>query len=136
MNAGELMLRHARVDERVQHLTGEIGKLEAALASNPRLEQARARLEEARASEREVALRLRASEREVEGHRTKMRDRDRELIALRYGADLTARQIAELQGAKTNAIEVALHRALTRLRGQYEDSGEEQGGVRKSQVRR
>src|SRR5437588_10067205 len=66
----------------------------------------------------------------------RLEERDRELIALRYGADLTARQIAELQGAKTNAIEVALHRALTRLRGQYEDSGEEQGGVRKSQVRR
>jgi RNA polymerase sigma-70 factor (ECF subfamily) len=43
-------------------------------------------------------------------------ERDRELIALRYGADLTARQIAELQGARTNAIEVALHRALGRLR--------------------
>lgn len=44
-------------------------------------------------------------------------ERDRELIALRYGADLTARQIAELLGARTNAIEVALHRALGRLRG-------------------
>jgi RNA polymerase sigma factor (sigma-70 family) len=44
-------------------------------------------------------------------------DRDRELIALRYGADLTARQIAEVLGARTNAIEVALHRALGRLRG-------------------
>jgi RNA polymerase sigma factor (sigma-70 family) len=44
-------------------------------------------------------------------------ERDRELIALRYGADLTARQIAELLGVRTNAIEVALHRALGRLRG-------------------
>jgi RNA polymerase sigma factor (sigma-70 family) len=44
-------------------------------------------------------------------------ERDRELVALRYGADLTARQIAELLGARTNAIEVALHRALARLRG-------------------
>jgi RNA polymerase sigma-70 factor (ECF subfamily) len=44
-------------------------------------------------------------------------ERDRELIALRYGADLTARQIAELLEARTNAIEVALHRALGRLRG-------------------
>jgi RNA polymerase sigma-70 factor (ECF subfamily) len=43
-------------------------------------------------------------------------ERDRELIALRYGSDLTARQIAELLGARTNAIEVALHRALGRLR--------------------
>ena len=44
-------------------------------------------------------------------------ERDRELVALRYGADLTARQIAELLGARTNAIEVALHRELARLRG-------------------
>jgi RNA polymerase sigma factor (sigma-70 family) len=42
--------------------------------------------------------------------------RDRELIALRYGADLTAPQIAELLELKTNAVEVALHRALRRLR--------------------
>lgn len=44
-------------------------------------------------------------------------ERDRELVALRYGADLTARQIAELLGLRTNAVEVALHRALGRLRG-------------------
>jgi RNA polymerase sigma-70 factor (ECF subfamily) len=44
--------------------------------------------------------------------------RDRELLSLRYGADLTARQIGELLGLKTNAVEVALHRALGRLRAE------------------
>jgi RNA polymerase sigma factor (sigma-70 family) len=43
-------------------------------------------------------------------------EREQELIALRYGADLTARQIGEIVGAETNAVEVALHRALGRLR--------------------
>jgi RNA polymerase sigma-70 factor (ECF subfamily) len=43
-------------------------------------------------------------------------ERDRELIAFRYGADLTARQIAELTGERANTVEVALHRALARLR--------------------
>ncbi len=43
-------------------------------------------------------------------------ERDRELVALRYGADLTARQIADLLDLRTNAVEVALHRALARLR--------------------
>ncbi|MGZ8695166.1 MAG: sigma-70 family RNA polymerase sigma factor [Gaiellaceae bacterium] len=43
-------------------------------------------------------------------------ERDRELIALRYGADLKVREIAELVGERTNTIEVALHRALARLR--------------------
>jgi len=42
--------------------------------------------------------------------------RSRELVALRYGADLTARQIAELLGERTNTIEVALHRIHARLR--------------------
>jgi RNA polymerase sigma-70 factor, ECF subfamily len=42
--------------------------------------------------------------------------RDRELLALRYGADLTAAQIAQLLDMQTNATEVALHRALARLR--------------------
>jgi RNA polymerase sigma factor (sigma-70 family) len=63
-----------------------------------------------------------------------LEERDRDLIALRYGADLTARQIAELQGAKTNAIEVALHRALARLRTHLE--GSEPAPVRKSQAGR
>jgi RNA polymerase sigma-70 factor (ECF subfamily) len=43
-------------------------------------------------------------------------DRDRELIALRYGGELTAAEIAGIMNAQTNAIEVALHRALGRLR--------------------
>ena len=46
----------------------------------------------------------------------KLSGRDRELIALRYGADLSAREIARLTGTKTNAVEVALHRAVKRLR--------------------
>ena len=40
---------------------------------------------------------------------------DRELVALRYGADLTAREIAEALGMQTNAVEVALHRVRKRL---------------------
>jgi len=44
----------------------------------------------------------------------------RELIALRFGADLSARQIAELTGKKTHAVEVALQRTLERLRSLLE----------------
>jgi RNA polymerase sigma factor (sigma-70 family) len=51
-------------------------------------------------------------------------ERDRDLVALRYGADLTARQIAELLELKTNAVEVALHRALGRLRALLEEEPE------------
>ena len=48
-------------------------------------------------------------------------ERGRELIALRYGADLKAKDIAVTLGMKTNAVEVALHRALERLRGALEE---------------
>jgi RNA polymerase sigma-70 factor (ECF subfamily) len=48
--------------------------------------------------------------------------RDRDLISLRYGADLAAREIAAELGMTTNAVHVALHRALASLRG---DLGED-----------
>jgi len=59
--------------------------------------------------------------------------RDRELIALRYGADLKAKQIADLLGERTNTVEVALHRALRRLRssiGEHPDAGQARSSVR------
>ena len=60
-------------------------------------------------------------------------EQDRELIALRYGADLTARQIAEVTGSRTNAVEVALHRALNRLRARLEENSE--GGAAAATLR-
>ena len=48
-------------------------------------------------------------------------ERERELVALRFGADLTARQIGELLGLRPNTVEVALHRALGRLRAVVEN---------------
>ena len=49
-----------------------------------------------------------------------LHERDRELIALRFGADLTASQIGALLGMRTNSAEVALHRALARVRDKLE----------------
>ena len=49
-------------------------------------------------------------------------EREQELVALRYGADLTARQIGELLNLQTNAVEVALHRALGRLRDALQEA--------------
>lgn len=48
-------------------------------------------------------------------------ERDRELIALRYGADLTVRQIAQRLEMNANAVDVALHRARARLRAGLDD---------------
>jgi RNA polymerase sigma-70 factor (ECF subfamily) len=58
--------------------------------------------------------------------------RARELIALRYGADLTARQIGDVVGLGTNAVEVALHRALRTLRTELEPPGRD---VRRAPLR-
>jgi RNA polymerase sigma-70 factor, ECF subfamily len=58
----------------------------------------------------------------VSGAVERLDDRSRELIALRYGADLRAREIGEVLGMKTNAIEVALHRALARIRAELEEA--------------
>jgi RNA polymerase sigma factor (sigma-70 family) len=46
---------------------------------------------------------------------SRLDERSRTLIALRYGADMTARQIAGTLDMSPHAIEVALGRALTRL---------------------
>jgi RNA polymerase sigma factor (sigma-70 family) len=56
--------------------------------------------------------------------------RDRELLALRYGADLKAADIATILDLRTNAVEVALHRALARLR--HELDGRSESALRAS----
>jgi len=50
-------------------------------------------------------------------------DLDRELIGLRYGADLSTRQIGALLSMMPGAVDVALHRARERLRLLLEGHG-------------
>jgi RNA polymerase sigma factor (sigma-70 family) len=54
---------------------------------------------------------------------SRLDDRDRELIALRYGADLASREIGDLLGMNAAAVDVALHRTRERLRTELEQSG-------------
>jgi RNA polymerase sigma-70 factor (ECF subfamily) len=49
-------------------------------------------------------------------------ERDFELVALRYGADLSTRQIAEVLDLSPGAVRVALHRALARLRVELDEA--------------
>jgi RNA polymerase sigma-70 factor, ECF subfamily len=73
----------------------------------------------------------------VRGAVAMLEERDRELVALRYGADLTSRRIGELLGLSTNTVEVALHRALGRLRTLLEvDSAAEAAGSETGTSRR
>jgi RNA polymerase sigma-70 factor, ECF subfamily len=50
----------------------------------------------------------------------RLSDRDRELVALRYGAGLTNRTIAGLTGLRESNVGVILHRALQQLRAEWE----------------
>jgi len=67
------------------------------------------------APERDLALRI-----DLARMLERLDVHDRELIALRYGADLTAKQIGELLEMRTHAVEMGLHRALGRLRTELE----------------
>jgi RNA polymerase sigma-70 factor (ECF subfamily) len=51
--------------------------------------------------------------------------REREVVALRFGADLTGPEIAELTETSLASVQQALSRALRRLRGELEEPGEE-----------
>jgi RNA polymerase sigma-70 factor (ECF subfamily) len=53
-------------------------------------------------------------------------DRDRELVALRYGADLTVVQIARLLALRPSTVDVALHRARKRLAANLEILGDDE----------
>jgi RNA polymerase sigma factor (sigma-70 family) len=90
----------------------------SARARVPRLEQAEVESEDDQGGD---LLRRMALATAIGG----LDERSRDLLALRYGADLTARQIGELLGMKTNAVEVALHRTLARLRAELGEAVED-----------
>jgi DNA-directed RNA polymerase specialized sigma24 family protein len=55
-----------------------------------------------------------------------LEERERELIALRYGADLSAAQIGEVLGIRVNTVEVALHRVRNRLATKLQGSSDDE----------
>ncbi len=54
----------------------------------------------------------------------RLADRERELVALKYGAGLTNRAIAQLTGLTESNVAVILHRTLQILRSQWEAKNE------------
>jgi RNA polymerase sigma-70 factor (ECF subfamily) len=52
----------------------------------------------------------------------RLADRERELVALKYGAGLTNRAIARLSGLSESNVGVILHRAVQMLRSAWEES--------------
>jgi RNA polymerase sigma factor (sigma-70 family) len=58
-----------------------------------------------------------------------LKDRDREVIALRFGGDLTGAEIASVMGLSLANVEQIVSRSLRRLRGLLGDVGEHTPGV-------
>ncbi len=54
----------------------------------------------------------------------RLADRERELVALKYGAGLTNRAIAQLTGLTESNVAVILHRTLQTLRSSWEEKNE------------
>lgn len=50
----------------------------------------------------------------------RLADRERELVALKYGADLTNRAIARISGLSESNVSTILHRVMQQLREQWE----------------
>jgi RNA polymerase sigma-70 factor (ECF subfamily) len=50
----------------------------------------------------------------------RLSDEEREVVALRYGADMTVPEIAKVKGEKLTTIEGRVYRALRKLRGELE----------------
>jgi RNA polymerase sigma-70 factor, ECF subfamily len=57
-------------------------------------------------------------------------DRERELVALRYGGDLNGPEIAELTGLSLANVQQILSRALRRMRGELEETSEVEAATR------
>jgi len=55
----------------------------------------------------------------------RLEGRERELLALRYGAGLSSREIGGIVGLEPNAVDVALHRARRRLRDELGEADEQ-----------
>lgn len=62
---------------------------------------------------------------ELEAALAQLPPADVELLSLRYGADLSAKQMAEALNSTPGAVRVALHRAHARLRAILEDGRRE-----------
>ena len=71
-----------------------------------------------------VALRAGQSHRLTELLRA-LPERERELVALKYGADVTNRAIATLTGLSESNVGTILHRTVVSLRSQWDEGGPE-----------
>lgn len=81
MRPNETLLQFQRLGDRARTLTDERAHLEARLAADPRVDAAQEALAATRAARYALMLQLKEMELEVEGHRSKMKGHERELMS-------------------------------------------------------
>ena len=95
MNPALLLFQYQRLVERERALREDIARVESRLSSDPEVVQLEEALAEARAAQDAVAARLRESDHEREGHRTKLRSREKELMSGRIRNPTELMQMSE-----------------------------------------
>ena len=91
MTAGELLLRFQHLEDRLHERRTRLERVRLLLASDAEVDAASTELATAAAAEREVLLRLRGVEGEVESHRARLRARNADLMSgrIRVPSELT-----------------------------------------------
>jgi predicted nucleic acid-binding Zn-ribbon protein len=95
VNPALLLFQYQRLVERERALREDIARVESRLSSDPEVVQLEEALAEARAAQDAVAARLRESDHEREGHRTKLRSREKELMSGRIRNPTELMQMSE-----------------------------------------
>jgi uncharacterized protein len=91
----ELLFQYQRLVERERALREDIARVESRLSSDPEVVQLEDTLAAARSAQAAVAARLRESDHEREGHRTKLRSREKELMSGRIRNPTELMQMSE-----------------------------------------
>ena len=91
MRPTELLLQYQRLGDRIRTLTDEATHIEQRLARDERVEAATAAVAQALERRDQLARELREMDMDVEGHRTKMKSHEKELMSgrIRSPSDLT-----------------------------------------------
>jgi uncharacterized protein len=81
MTPAQLLFQYQRLVERERALREDISRVESRLSSDPEVVQLEKALASARSAQDAMAIRLRESDQAREGHRTKLRSREKELMS-------------------------------------------------------
>jgi predicted nucleic acid-binding Zn-ribbon protein len=91
----QLLFQYQRLVERERALREDIARVESRLSSDPEVVELEEILASARADQDAVAARLRESDQTREGHRTKLRSREKELMSGRIRNPTELMQMSE-----------------------------------------